>query len=172
MPGSNETQLLLWCDIKAPAATARILSLELFELGSETPRPVDALVLPEEADFPVSSAKIEKFFLSLQGNRRSQVSQSRFVFAIPGMAEDRCLSWQGAINRPGILVTALLSHFDCTEPCRNTNAPSNCPKAYRPLKRWQDSLISSISVFANCRAVRCAHSRQYFAAWVRSIPAG
>lgn len=83
MPGNDETRLLLWCDIKAPAVTARILSLELFELGSETPRPVDALILPEEAEVPVSSAKIEKFFLSLQGSKglkflnRDLYSQSR-----------------------------------------------------------------------------------------------
>ncbi len=83
MPGNDETELLLWCDIKAPAVTARILSLELFELGIETLRPIDALVIPEEAEFSVSSAKIEKFFLSLQGSRglkflnRDLYSQSR-----------------------------------------------------------------------------------------------
>lgn len=83
MPGIYENQLLLWCDIKAPAATARILSLELFEIGSDTLRPVDALVIPEETELPVSSAKIDKFFLSLQGTsglkflNRDLYSQSR-----------------------------------------------------------------------------------------------
>ncbi len=83
MPENYDTQFALWCDIKAPSATARILSLEVFELGDQNNRPIDALVVPEESEVPVSSAKIEKFFLALQGAtgfkflNRDLYSQSR-----------------------------------------------------------------------------------------------
>ncbi len=65
MATQSDTQIILWCDIKAPTRTARILSLETFPMGNNTARPMDALVIPEETEVPIESAKFEKFFLSL-----------------------------------------------------------------------------------------------------------
>lgn len=65
MPQTSDSPVILWCDIKAPAATARILALEVFQLDADAPRAIDALVIPEESEVPFNSARIEKFFVSL-----------------------------------------------------------------------------------------------------------
>ncbi len=70
MPSIDTKQYLLWCDIKAPTPTARILSLEAFLLSGDEARPADVLVLPEETSMASpASVKIDKFFLMLQEGR-------------------------------------------------------------------------------------------------------
>ena len=65
MPTSNDSQILLWCDIKAPTPTARILSLEAYRIDDAGERPFDVLVVPEESEVPRKSAQLEKFFLAI-----------------------------------------------------------------------------------------------------------
>ncbi|MGB5108049.1 MAG: helicase C-terminal domain-containing protein [Candidatus Zixiibacteriota bacterium] len=66
MPALDTKQFILWCDIKAPTPTARILSLEVFQIADDEARAIDVLVLPEEKSMASpDDAKIDKFFLSL-----------------------------------------------------------------------------------------------------------
>lgn len=67
MPAGSDRQVILWVDIKAPTPATRLLSLEVFSTENHSLRAVDTLVTPEESPVGVSMAKVEKFFLGLQG---------------------------------------------------------------------------------------------------------
>jgi ATP-dependent DNA helicase DinG len=66
MMSSPPTQTLLFCDIKAPTPTARVLTLERFSLEGMVPRLAETLIVPEDPEAVVSKVATDRFFLNMQ----------------------------------------------------------------------------------------------------------
>ncbi len=64
--GSHDSEVLLWCDIKAAKASSRLLSIERFSLTEGDPKIVDTLIAAEYPEVPPLAARTDRFFLDLQ----------------------------------------------------------------------------------------------------------